>query len=90
MAKSIELTPIKKRKGEFELIGKVALNDYSFAMDLTSDKSDWKWNEFKPFLDCGEKYGKLDAKMNGGFGTNRENVVYNVHGKKERINLIYM
>lgn len=82
MAKS-KFPELKKNPGsksQFNLVGAVVVNDYTFQMDRTTDKSDWIWNTLNLGVDCGVD-GKIYADMNSGYGANRDNVVY-VHGKK--------
>lgn len=84
MSKKIEITPLKKGKSEFNLVGKVKVNDYTFKLDVESAKanSDWVYNQLNLGVDCGDN-GMIYASMMGGYGTDRNNVVY-VHGKKEK------
>lgn len=83
MAKKNELTPLKKGKAEFNLIGKVKINDFTFNLDVESSKenSDWVYNRLNLGVDCGE-FGIIYCEMMGGYGTDRDNVIY-VHGKKD-------
>lgn len=82
MAKSKELTQLKKVKAEFLLIGKAKVSDYTFNLDVESSKedSDWVYNKMNLGVDCGE--GAIYAEMMGGYGTDRENKI-TTHGKKK-------
>lgn len=84
MAKK-ERTPLSKSNGwtsVFNLVGEVKLNDYTFKMDERSDRSDWIYNALNLGINCGEKFGTVFAELMGGYGSDRQNVVY-VHGKDE-------
>lgn len=59
----------------FNLVGKVALNDFSFNIDEQSQKSDWIYNRMRLNVDCGEKHGYVAANMMGGYGAERENFI---------------
>lgn len=76
-----ELKKSKTSIAQFNLVGEVKINDYTFSMDQTSDKSDWIWNTLNLGVDCGD-CGTIYAEMKSGYGSNRDNVLY-VHGKKE-------
>lgn len=81
MAKDIK-TPLKKGRASFMLIGEAKINDYTYKIDERSDKSDWVYNVLNLGVYCGEKYGTVYAEMMGGYGAERDNVVY-VHGKDD-------
>lgn len=84
MAKK-ERTPLTKSNGwtsTFNLVGEVKLNEYTFKLDQHSEKSDWVYNSLNLGVDCGEKHGLVYAELMGGYGSDRQNVVY-VHGKDE-------
>jgi len=83
MAKEIQLTKLKKGTSNFSLIGRAKLNEFTFKTNMESSKedSDWVYSQMNLGVDCGEKYGVIYAELMGGYGTDRENVIY-VHGKK--------
>lgn len=81
MAKSVK-TPLKKGRASFMLIGEAKINDYTYKTDERSSKSDWIYNVLNLGVYCGEKYGTVYAEMMGGYGAERDNVVY-VHGKDD-------
>lgn len=83
MAKAKELTTLQKGKAEFNLIGKAKVSDFTFGIDVASQKSDWIYNKMNLGVDCGT--GVFYADMMGGYGSERANVVY-VHGVKENEN----
>lgn len=66
----------------FMLIGEAKVNQYTYKTDERSEKSDWVYNVLNLGIDCGEKFGTVYAEMMGGYGSDRDNIVY-VHGKKE-------
>lgn len=66
----------------FNLIGKPVISDYTFKIDEKSEKSQWIYNALNLGIDCGEKYGTVYAEAMGGYGEDRENIIY-VHGKDE-------
>lgn len=84
MAK-VEKKKLEKKKGcwtsNFMLIGEAKVNQYTYKIDEKSDKSDWVYNVFNLGVDCGEKHGTVYAEMMGGYGSERDNIIY-VHGKK--------
>ncbi len=84
MAKSssVYLSPLKKGKAQFVLIGEAKINDYTYKIDEKSDKSDWIYNSLNLGILCGEKHGTIYTELMGGYGCERENVIY-VHGKTE-------
>ncbi|MDD4000967.1 MAG: hypothetical protein PHX62_08785 [Bacilli bacterium] len=81
MAKKEEKTPLKKGKASFMLIGEVKINDYTFGIDKESQKSDWVYNQMNLGVDCGNG-NTIYVDLMGGYGAERENVVY-AHGIKE-------
>ena len=66
----------------FSLVGKPIINDYTFTIDGRSQKSNWIYNAMNLKVDCGEKYGVVDAQMMGGYSEDNENRIY-AHGKNE-------
>lgn len=85
MAKK-EKTPLAKSNGwtsVFNIVGEVKLNDYTFKLDEKSERSDWIYNALNLGVDCGEKFGTVYAELMGGYGSERNNNVVYVHGKKE-------
>lgn len=79
MAKK-EKTELKKASAQFELLGEAKVNDFTFKIDEQSQKSDWVYNSMRLGVDCGD-CGDIYAEMMGGYGSERDNVVY-VHGVK--------
>jgi hypothetical protein len=60
MAKKERIELDKKEwTSRFTLVGEADVNDFTFKMNQTSDKSDWMWNQLNLKVDCGEKYGKV-------------------------------
>lgn len=66
----------------FNLIGRAKVNDFTFKIDEKSQKSNWIYSSMNIGINCGEKYGTVFCEMMGGYGENRNNVIY-AHGKKE-------
>lgn len=88
MAKAKEKTPLTKANGwvsSFNIVGQVKINDYTFKLDEKSNKSDWIYNTMNLGIDCGERYGTVYCEAMGGYGAERQNVLY-VHGKDEKGN----
>ena len=81
MAKEKVLTQLKKGTASFNLVGKAKVSDFTFKLDVESSKenSDWVYNQMNLGVECGE-YGTIYADLMGGYGADRDNVVY-VHGK---------
>lgn len=66
----------------FMLIGEAKINDYTYKIDEKSTKSDWIYNSLNLGVFCGEKSGTVYAELMGGYGAERDNVIY-VHGKTD-------
>lgn len=84
MAKKTDKTELKKGRATFNLIGEVKINDYTFKLDEQSQNSDWVYNAMNLGVNCGNG-NIVYAEMMGGYGSERDNVVY-VHGVKENEN----
>lgn len=84
MPKAKERTELDKKNwtASFNLVGKVKINNNTFTLDQKSNKSDWCYSRANIGIDCGEEYGTIYAQMMGGYGVNRDNVIY-VVGKTE-------
>lgn len=83
MAKKEKKTLEKKNwTNSFMLIGEAKINEYTFKTDEKSEKSDWIYNSLNLGVYCGEMCGTVYAELMGGYGAERDNVVY-VHGKDE-------
>lgn len=80
---SKDLTPLKKGIARFQLVGRASISDFTFKTDVESQKpgSDWIYNQMNLGVDCG-KHGVIYSNLMGGYGSDRQNVVY-VHGKKD-------
>lgn len=72
----------KNWTSSFMLIGEAKLNDYTYKMDEKSEKSDWIYNSLNLGVYCGDRCGTVYAEIMGGYGAERDNVIY-VHGKDE-------
>ncbi|MDF2882216.1 MAG: hypothetical protein K0R54_2773 [Clostridiaceae bacterium] len=72
----------KNWTANFALIGEAKVNDFTFKIDEKSEKSDWVYNVLNLGVDCGEKHGVVYTELMGGYGSERDNILY-VHGKKE-------
>lgn len=84
MAKKNEKKQLKKGQSSFVLIGEAKINDFTYKMDESSEKSDWVWNQLNLGVDCGNG-NVVYAEMMGGYGAERDNVIY-VHGTKKNEN----
>lgn len=80
MAKKTEKKPLKKGVSQFNIIGKVKLNDNTFAIDNESQSSDWIYSSMRLGVDTGN--GVVFSNLMGGYGATRDNIVY-VHGTKK-------
>lgn len=89
MAKKNEITKLKRGVGNFNLIGKAKIREYTFRLDQESSRadSDWIYNQLNLGVDCGTQYGVIYCDLMGGYGTDRENKIL-VHGKKENENKV--
>ena len=72
----------KDWSSSFNLVGEAVVNDYTFKIDEHSTNSNWIYNALNLGIDCGEKHGTVYAEMMGGYGEDRENVIY-AHGKND-------
>ena len=70
----------KNWSNTFQLIGEAKVNDYTYKLGEKSEKSDWIYNSLNLGVFCGETCGTVYAELMGGYGAERDNVVY-VHGK---------
>ncbi len=83
MAKKERIELDKKEwSSRFTLVGEAKVNDFTFKMNQTSEKSDWVWNQISLKVNCGEKHGDIDCELMNGYGSERDNVIW-VHGKNE-------
>ena len=83
MAKKEQKVLEKKNwANSFMLIGEAKINNYTYKIDEKSEKSDWVYNSLNLGVFCGETSGTVYAELMGGYGAERDNVVY-VHGKDE-------
>ena len=72
----------KNWASSFMLIGEAKVNNYTYRIDAKSESSDWVYNSLNLGVFCGETSGVVYAELMGGYGAERDNVVY-VHGKDE-------
>ena len=80
MAKKTDKAVLKKGVSQFNIVGKVKLNDNTFAIDNESQTSDWIYSSMNLGIDTGN--GVVFSNLMGGYGATRDNVVY-VHGVKK-------
>ena len=66
----------------FNLVGEAKVNDFTYRINERSEKSDWVYNSINLGVNCGEKHGTVFCELMGGYGSERDNVVY-VFAKKE-------
>lgn len=76
-----EINQLTKGTASFNIVGKALINSYTFTLDKESQKSDWVYNQMQLKVNTGE-YGDIKSEMMGGYGSERDNVVY-VHGRKD-------
>lgn len=76
-----EINQLTKGTANFNLIGGANVTNYTFTMDKESQKSDWIYNQMQLKVNTGE-YGDIKSEMMGGYGSERDNVIY-VHGRKD-------
>lgn len=67
----------------FYIVGAAKVSDFTFKTNQQSAKSDWIYNQMALYVDAGDKSGSIRCDMMGGYGANRENVIY-AHGKDEK------
>jgi len=79
--KEVTKKPLKKGIGQFNLVGELKLNDFTFKIDEQSKTSDWVYNVLNLGVDCGNG-NVVYAEMSGGYGAERQNQLF-VHGVKE-------
>jgi len=84
MAKKETTNALEKKEWvqRFNLVGEAKINDFTYRIDAKSEKSDWVYNSINLGVFCGEKSGNVFCELMGGYGSERDNIVY-VHGKKE-------
>ena len=84
MAKKETINALEKKDwiSRFNLVGAAKINDFTYKINEKSNKSDWIYNSINLGVDCGEKHGTVYCELMGGYGSERDNVIY-VHGKKE-------
>jgi hypothetical protein len=84
MAKKKEVKTNNLTKTEwtqrFTLVGEAKIGDFTYKIDAKSEKSDWVYNSINLGVDCGEKHGTVYCELMGGYGAERDNIIY-VHGK---------
>ena len=82
MAKTKKILEKKNWSNSFMLIGEAKINDYTYKLDAKAGQSDWIYNSLNLGVYCGETCGTVYAELMGGYGAERDNVIY-VHGKDE-------
>jgi len=75
-----EKKALKKGQAKFMLVGEAKISDFTFKMNNESSRSDWVYHQLNLGVDCGNG-NVVYAEMMGGYGAERQNVLY-VHGKK--------
>lgn len=80
MAKKTEKTPLKKGVSQFNIVGRVKINDNTFAMDNESNTSDYIYSRANIGVDTGN--GIVFSSLMGGYFATQESVIY-VHGVKK-------
>lgn len=82
MAKKKEREELKRQGyvSTFTLTGTALVNENTFSLDQMSNKSNWIYNRMNLGVSCGDQNGTVYASAMGGYGADRENVIY-VHGR---------
>lgn len=80
MAKKKEQTPLKKGVSQFNIVGKVKVNDNTFTIDTESQTSDYIYSRANVGVDVGT--GLVFSSLMGGYFATKDNVIY-VHGVKK-------
>ena len=68
----------------FMLIGKPKINNFTFKIDQTSNKSNWIYSAMNLGIDCGERSGCVYCDLMGGYSADGENKIF-AHGKKDDV-----
>lgn len=82
MAKEKKILDKKGCVNSFALVGEARINDNTFKLDCHSEKSDWLYNQMYMNVYCGDAFGNVPCESMGGYGLNRQNVIY-CHGIDE-------
>jgi len=83
MAKKERIELDKKEwVSRFNIVGEAEVKDFTFSLDQKSEKSDYIYSRMNLSIDCGEKYGKPNVELMGGYFSEKDGVIY-VHGKNE-------
>ena len=77
MAKKTDKNPLQKGVSQFNLVGKVKINDKTFALDTESQTSDYIYSRANIGIDTGN--GVVFSSLMGGYFATKDNVIY-VHG----------
>jgi hypothetical protein len=80
MAKKTEKVPLKKGISQFTLVGKVKINENTFAIDNESSTSDYIYSRANIGVDTGN--GVVFSSLMGGYFSTKDSVIY-VHGTKK-------
>ena len=80
MAKKNEKVALKKGVSQFNIVGKVKINDNTFNVDTESQTSDYIYSRANIGVDVGN--GLVFSSLMGGYFATKDNVVY-VHGTKK-------
>lgn len=67
MAKVVKKNEIKKVVGEFNLLGTVKINDYTFDIDKESKNSSWVGSRAKFYINCGQSGEIYCETQNSGY-----------------------
>lgn len=83
MAKKERIELDKKEwTSRFNIVGEAKISDFTFNLDQQSEKSDYIYSRLNLSIDCGEKYGRPNVELMGGYFSEKDGVIY-VHGKKD-------
>lgn len=80
MAKKTEKVALKKGVSQFNIVGRVKMNDNTFTVDTESQTSDYVYSRANIGVDTGN--GLVFSSLMGGYFATRDNVIY-VFGTKK-------
>ena len=66
-------TPVKKQRSNFNLVGEVKLNDYSFKKDIISEKSGYQYSSMNIGVNVGNGLVLYSEGMGGFFPQEKDN-----------------
>ena len=83
MAKKTEKVALKKGVSQFNIVGRVKMNDNTFTVDTESQTSDYVYSRANIGVDTGN--GLVFSSLMGGYFATRDNVIYVFGTKKNEV-----